>query len=134
MTTQSTNLETVRRYLTAIEHGATGATLAAFYAPEVVQEEFPNRLVVNGARRDLAAILEGAERGQKVISAQTYEIRNAVEQGNTVALEVLWTGTLAIPFGSLAVGDKMRAHFAVFIELRDGKIVAQRNYDCFDPW
>jgi len=134
MTTQSTNLETVRRYLTAIEQGATGATLAAFYAPEVVQEEFPNRLVVNGARRDLAAILEGAERGQKVISAQTYEIRNAVEQGNTVALEVLWTGTLAIPFGSLAVGDKMRAHFAVFIELRDGKIVAQRNYDCFDPW
>jgi ketosteroid isomerase-like protein len=134
MTTQSTNLETVRRYLTAIEQGATGAALAAFYAPEVVQEEFPNRLVVNGARRDLAAILEGAERGQKVISAQTYEIRNAVEQGNTVALEVLWTGTLAIPFGSLAVGDKMRAHFAVFIELRDGKIVAQRNYDCFDPW
>ena len=134
MTTQSTNLETVRRYLTAIEQGATGATLAAFYAPEVVQEEFPNRLVVNGARRDLAAILEGAERGQKVISAQSYEIRNAVEQGNSVALEVLWTGTLAIPFGSLAVGDKMRAHFAVFIELRDGKIVAQRNYDCFDPW
>lgn len=134
MNTQSTNLETVRRYLTAIEQGATGATLAAFYAPEVVQEEFPNRLVVNGARRDLAAILEGAERGQKVISAQTYEIRNAVEQGNSVALEVLWTGTLAIPFGSLAVGDKMRAHFAVFIELRDGKIVAQRNYDCFDPW
>ena len=134
MNTQSTNLETVRRYLTAIEQGATGATLAAFYAPEVVQEEFPNRLVVNGARRDLAAILEGAERGQKVISAQTYEIRNAVEQGNTVALEVLWTGTLAIPFGSLAVGDKMRAHFAVFIELRDGKIVAQRNYDCFEPW
>ena len=134
MNTQSTNLETVRRYLTAIEQGATGATLAAFYAPEVVQEEFPNRLVVNGARRDLAAILEGAERGQKVISAQTYEIRNAVEQGNSVALEVLWTGTLAIPFGSLAVGDKMRAHFAVFIELRDGKIVAQRNYYCFDPW
>ena len=51
-----------------------------------------------------------------------------------VALEVLWTGTLAVPFGSLAVGDNMRAHFAVFIQLRDGKIVAQRNYDCFDPW
>ncbi|MFN8489536.1 MAG: nuclear transport factor 2 family protein [Caldilineaceae bacterium] len=134
MTTQSSNLETVRHYLKAIENGATGAALAEFYAPEVVQEEFPNRLVANGARRDLAAILEGAERGQKVISAQTYEVRNAVEQGNTVALEVLWTGTMAVPFGSLAVGDKMRAHFAVFIEFRDGKIVAQRNYDCFEPW
>jgi ketosteroid isomerase-like protein len=124
----------VRRYLNAIEQGSTGAALADFFAPEVVQEEFPNRLVVQGARRDLAAILEAAERGQKVISAQRYEIHNEVAQGNFVALEVLWTGTLAVPFGSLAVGDNMRAHFAVFIELRDGKIVAQRNYDCFDPW
>jgi ketosteroid isomerase-like protein len=32
------------------------------------------------------------------------------------------------------VGDVMRAHFATFIEFRDGKIVAQRNYDCFEPW
>ena len=28
----------------------------------------------------------------------------------------------------------MRARFGVFIQLRDGKIAAQRNYDCFDPW
>ena len=138
MSTQAPNSETpnkafVRRYLQAIEGGATGAALAEFFAPDVVQEEFPNRLVIQGARRDLAAILEAAERGQKVISAQRYEIRNEVAQGNFVALEVLWTGTLAVPFGSLAVGDNMRAHFAVFIELRDGKIVAQRNYDCFDP-
>ena len=134
MSIQSSNLEIVRHYLHAIEQGTTGPALAEFFAPDVVQEEFPNRLVTQGARRDLAALLEGAERGQKVLSAQRYEIRNAVEQGNFVALEVRWTGTMAVPFGSLAVGDAMRAHFAVFIELRDGKIVAQRNYDCFDPW
>ena len=83
MSTQSSNHEAancaiVRRYLQAIEGGATGATLADFFAPEVVQEEFPNRLVVQGARRDLAAVLEAAERGQKVISAQRYEIHNEV--------------------------------------------------------
>jgi ketosteroid isomerase-like protein len=33
-----------------------------------------------------------------------------------------------------AAGGEMRAYFAVFFEFRDGKIVAQRNYDCFDPW
>ena len=49
-------------------------------------------------------------------------------------LEVLWAGTLAIPVGSLAAGDEMRAHFAVFIELRDGRIYRQRNYDCFEPF
>ena len=26
------------------------------------------------------------------------------------------------------------AHFAVVLELMDGRIVAQRNYDCFDPF
>ncbi|MBI3941541.1 MAG: hypothetical protein HY326_00885 [Chloroflexi bacterium] len=38
----------------------------------VVQEELPNRLVPQGARRDLAALLEGAERGQKVMSMKSY--------------------------------------------------------------
>ena len=134
MSSSSANLEIARRYLEAIEQGAIGAALAAFFAPDVVQEEFPNRLVPQGARRDLAALLEGAERGQKVLSAQRYEIQNELANGNFVVFEVIWTGTLAIPLGSLAIGDDMRAHFAVFIELRDGKIVAQRNYDCFDPW
>jgi len=26
------------------------------------------------------------------------------------------------------------ARFAIFLEIRDGKIAAQHNYDCFDPW
>jgi ketosteroid isomerase-like protein len=51
-----------------------------------------------------------------------------------VALEVLWTGNLAISYGTLKEGSQMRAHVAVFLEFRDGKIVNQRNYDCFDPW
>jgi ketosteroid isomerase-like protein len=29
---------------------------------------------------------------------------------------------------------EMRARFAAFIEFRDGRIVRQRNYDCFEPW
>jgi ketosteroid isomerase-like protein len=129
-----THLDFIRRYLTAIEQGATGDALAAFYTPDAVQEEFPNRLMPNGARRDLAAILEGAVRGQKVLTAQTYEIVSAVESGDRVALELLWTGTLAVPIGSLPAGGQMRAHFAVFVDMREGRIASQRNYDCFDPF
>jgi ketosteroid isomerase-like protein len=128
------NLDTARRYLVALEQGVVGADLAAFFDPEVVQEEFPNRLVASGARRDLNALLDGAVRGQQVLSAQTYAIQNALASGDQVSLEVLWTGTLAIALGSLPVGGIMRAHFAVFLEFRAGKIVAQRNYDCFEPW
>lgn len=29
---------------------------------------------------------------------------------------------------------ELRTRFAQVLELRDGKIVALRNYDCFYPW
>lgn len=69
-----------------------------------------------------------------MLSAQQYEIQSAIESETAVVLEVLWTGTLAVEIGSLPIGGQMRAHFAVFLEFLDGKIVAQRNYDCFEPW
>ncbi len=134
MTTAPTQLDFIRRYLSAIEQGETGEALAAFYTPDAVQEEFPNRLVPTGARRDLAAILEGAVRGQKVLTGQTYEIVSAVENGDRIALELIWVGTLAVPLGSVPAGGNLRARFAVFIDFRDGRIAAQRNYDCFDAF
>ncbi|KAI9014184.1 hypothetical protein DFJ74DRAFT_681780 [Hyaloraphidium curvatum] len=127
-------LQLARQYLDAIERGTTGDALAAFFTDDVVQEEFPNRLVPAGARRDLADILAGAERGQKVLSAQKYEILESLVDGERVALEVLWVGTLAIPIGSIPAGGEMRARFAVFLTFRGGKIAQQRNYDCFEPW
>jgi ketosteroid isomerase-like protein len=127
-------MELVRRYFAALEEGVTGEALAAFYAPEVVQEEFPNRLVPQGARRDLAAILEGAERGQKVMASQRYEILHALADGDRAAVEFRWSGTLAVAVGPLPAGSEMRGRFASFLEFRDGRIVAQRSYDCFEPW
>ena len=123
-----------KTYLAALEAGATGDALAAFFTDDVVQEEFPNRLVPAGARRDLAALLDGAVRGQKVMRAQRFELLAAVENGDTVALEVQWTGTVAVALGSLPAGGQMRARFAVFLEFRGDKIARQRNYDCYDPF
>ena len=105
-----------------------------FFADDVVQIEFPNRLLPNGATRDLAALRDAAERGRKVMSAQRFEVVNAIASGDQVAVEALWTGTLAVPLGSIPVGGQMRARFAIFLTYRDGRIVRQHNYDCFDPW
>ena len=137
---ETTNLEIARCYLAAIEastdttstNEAGGADM--FFAPDVVQEEFPNRFVPTGARRELAALRAAAERGRAVLSGQRYHVRAAYAVGETVILEVLWVGILAIAVGTLAAGQEMRAHFAVFLEFRDGKIVRQRNYDCFEPF
>ena len=128
---ETANLETVRQYLAAIEMNGEPAL---FYAEDVQQSEFPNQLVKDGATRDLAQLREAGERGRKVIRAQRYAVRRAYADGDTVILEVLWVGTLAIPLGTLAAGEDMRAHFSVVIELRNGKIRRQRNYDCFEPF
>ena len=134
MSIESENLETVRRYFEAIEKGAGSEEMTAFFAPDVIQIEFPNRLVVNGAQRDLAQLREASERGRKVVESQRFEMRNALASGNQVALEVEWTATLKVPVGTIPAGGQMRAHFGVFLDFRDGKIAAQRNYDCFDPF
>lgn len=124
----------VRLYLTAISNGATGPKLAAFFDPEIVQEEFPNRLAPEGATRTLPEILEAAERGKKLMKSQVYDVKTFMAGGDRVALEVLWTGKLAGPVGSLKAGDEMKARLAIFLELRNGKILRQRNYDCFEAF
>ena len=123
----------IRAYLRAIENDDWPA-VEALYAPEVVQREFPNRLVPQGATRDLAALREASVRGRKVMQGQTYEVHQIVVQGERVAVETTWRGVLAVPLGTLKGGDTMVARFAMFFVFRDGRIVEQHNYDCFDPF
>jgi ketosteroid isomerase-like protein len=126
-------LQLAREYLESIGRADALAGLR-FFADDVVQVEFPNRLLPNGATRDLAALRNAAERGRKVMTAQRFEVLNAIASGDQVAVELQWTGTLAIALGSIPAGGEMRARFALFLTYRDGKIVRQHNYDCFDPF
>jgi ketosteroid isomerase-like protein len=130
MSEENVLIATVKRYFEAIERGDIDGILSHF-APEAVQEEFPNRLLPQGAVRDYSALREGALRGRQVMRSQRYEIVSAIASGNSIAVEAIWTGTLAVPFGTNPAGGQMRARFAVFLEFRDGRIVRQRNYDCF---
>ena len=132
--TEQANLKLALEYLAALEAGPTPEMLESVFTPDVVQEEFPNRLMPTGARRGLPEMVEGSKRGKQVMAAQRYEVLSSLVSGDRIALEVQWTGTLAIPLGSLAAGEDMRARFGVFLDFRDGRIAAQRNYDCFDPF
>jgi ketosteroid isomerase-like protein len=134
MSSPSENVATARRYLSALERGTVGDDLAGFFTPDATQEEYPNRLLPHGAKRDLAAILDGAAKGRRVLSSQTFEVQTELAAGDGVALEVQWTGTLAVAIGTLPAGEAMRARFGVFLDFRDGRIARQRNYDCFEPW
>ena len=128
-----TNLEKIERYLRSIEEG-NFAYIADLFDPTVVIEQLPNRIYPNGIRTGVSTMADSFEKGRKLLSTQRYEIINRIVEGDRISIEVLWTGKLAVGFGSLSAGSEMRANSAMFFEFKDGKIVTQRNYDCFEPW
>jgi ketosteroid isomerase-like protein len=126
------NIDTAIRYHQAVSGSATGEELSAFFHPDATHDELPNALFPDGNVRDLAGLCAAAEAGRKTLSTQSFEVLNALAVGDQVALEVLWTGTIAVPLGDLPAGHTLRAHIATFLEFRDGKIITQRNYDCYE--
>jgi ketosteroid isomerase-like protein len=126
------NLALAKRYLRAIESGAGGDEIANFFHPEAVVEIYPSLYFPHATKSELAGIRASADRGRQVMTNQKYEIKNELTSGDQVVFEVDWTGILAVPFQTIPKGGQMRAHFAMFMQFREGKIVAQRNYDCYE--
>ncbi|NOU26894.1 MAG: nuclear transport factor 2 family protein [Polyangiaceae bacterium] len=127
-------IERAKAYVAAVESGATGAALAEHFHPDVVLTELPNRLVPGGATRDLAAILEAAERGQRAVTEQRYRIRNVIARGNQVLLEISWSARLLVQLGETPVGSTLRAEIAAILVFEGGRIREGRNYDCYPPF
>lgn len=126
------NLATARRYLQAIEYSAGADAIAEFFAQEVIVEILPSLYFPKGSRSDLSGIRISFERGKKVMTRQRYLVKNAIASVDQVAMEVEWTGTLAVPFQGIPAGGQMCAHVGIFLQFKNGKIVSQRNYDCYE--
>ncbi len=118
-----TTRDTVLAYLRAIEAMDLPA-VAALLHPDVEVVEHPNRLNPRGARYDLAALAAAGERGKAVMSRQRYDVRALLVDGGRACAQIAWTGVLA-------AGGEMHAQICSVIELRDGKIWRQEQYDCF---
>jgi len=133
MSDAATNLATARAYLKALEDGRP-QDVQALFDPEIVQIEHPNLLKPSGERRTAIMMAADGQRGLKILERQTFEVVNAIAEDDRVSLEVLWTGVLAIPLRDLKPGDEMRCFSGIFLDFKDGKIIGQRNYDCFAPF
>jgi ketosteroid isomerase-like protein len=127
------NLEKIFHYLKCIEQGEF-PYIADLFSPDATIEQLPNRIYPNGLKSDASRMAEAFEKGKKLLSSQKYEITSFMADGERVSIEIQWTGTLAVAFGSLAVGSEMRADCAMFFVFKEEKIVSQRSYDCFHPW
>ena len=116
------NIDVVRTYLNALQSGEAGDALRKFFTDDVRQIEMPNQLNKHGQESNLEHILQRSQQGLKILQRQQYEIVSEIAQGDRVAIEARWTGVLTIAFGTLAAGTEMKASFAIFFHLRDGRI------------
>ncbi|MGZ4816533.1 MAG: nuclear transport factor 2 family protein [Terriglobales bacterium] len=132
--TGSKYLQITHAYIKAVEQGATGDALAKFLHPDVTHYDLPNRFNPSGKIRDHRGMLASAERGQKVMRGQKYDILSVIEQGNSVAVEIDWIGKLAITVAGIPAKGEMHARVAIFLEFQDDQIVLQRDYVCYDPF
>jgi steroid delta-isomerase-like uncharacterized protein len=130
----ATQFELATQYLHALGEGAPPEALRRFFHDEIVFEALPNLIRPAGAKADLAAMLAASELGRQTVKEQRFAVHHAIADGDFVALEMEWTGTLAAPFGALPTGKVLRARCGVFMQFRDGRIISQRNYDCYDPF
>jgi len=126
--------EIAAQFIKTLQNRNSAEELIPFYHEDVEQIEFPNTVTKNKAIRNLEDLKLASERGKKVMQKEELEIIKSYTFGNTVIIEALWIGTLAVPIGNIPIGGQMKAYFAQFYEFKDNKIIKQRNYDCFEPF
>ncbi|HZJ66680.1 MAG TPA: nuclear transport factor 2 family protein [Kofleriaceae bacterium] len=124
-----TTREIVTAYIRAIE--AMSDEAERYMHPDIENVEHPNKLLPAGRRYDLAALREAGARGRAVMASQRYEIRQMIVDGDRAAVQFSWSGTLSVPYGPLPAGHVMDAEICSIIELRDGKVWRQEQYDCY---
>jgi ketosteroid isomerase-like protein len=117
--------DVVRGYIEAIERQDVEEVFR-FVDAEGAYEEFPNRVFPLGRRATLSELRGAFEEGKALVRAQRYETVRIFESGPRAVAEVIWSATLAD-------GRKLRAHSCQVFQVRDGRIVRQRNFDCYAP-
>ena len=128
------NLAVARRYLQILERDPSDPELHTLFDPEFVFHERPNRLNPNGRTLRSDELRALTTKAKQILIEQRYEVVHALAVGDEVAMEVEWTGRFNIGFASTAAGQPIRAKLGMFLTFRAGKLVSQRNYDCYEPF
>ncbi|HEX8651787.1 MAG TPA: nuclear transport factor 2 family protein [Pyrinomonadaceae bacterium] len=131
---EQTNLRLTEQYLDMFNHPSTTIEDVKAYLDEsIVWREMPNRFAPLGRTGDLPTILTSWEKGREYVPEQTYTLRRAVACGDSVALEIGWKGRVTKALPPFSAGTELSARIAIFLRFRDGKIVSQTDYPCYDP-
>lgn len=118
----------------ALEAGKHGEALRELFTDDAKTLEHPNLIKPRGAQAPLAQMLAASTAGAGLLAQQRYEVRSAIDTGDTAVLRVTWTGTIARDVGAFRAGQVLTAHIAQFITVRDGRIASIETFDCYEPF
>jgi ketosteroid isomerase-like protein len=129
-----TPLVAVRALHSALETGKHGEELRPLFTEDARIIEHPNLIKPTGTVASLEHMLAASTVGAGLLAKQTYDVRSAVEAGNTAMLRLTWTGVIARAVGPFREGQVLTAHIAQFIESRDGRVASIETFDCYEPF
>jgi ketosteroid isomerase-like protein len=133
--TQRATEDVVRHYYAVVGDLTYGEDeLAAILHPDATLVEHPNPVVPQGARRGVEEALAGFRAGRALLSEQSFEVLELVVAGERAAVRALWQGTVGRDAGPFAAGDRLTAHIASFITVRDGLVLEHETFDCYEPF
>jgi ketosteroid isomerase-like protein len=127
-------IEVVKGLHKALENGLHGEALSEFFAPNAVFVEYPNPVTPKGATRNPSEAAAGSKSGAELLAWQRYELRDFFEQRDIVIARVTWTAEIGRDRGPFRAGQRMTAHLAQFITVREGRITRLETYDCYEPF
>ena len=107
--------------------------LTALLDPAFRVVEHPNAVAPTGRMRDRAAAIAAAVHARRLLSSTRFDVREHIVAGERVVTRVGWTGVLAVDAGAWPAGTEMRAECCMVFTVRDGRIVWQDTYDCYEP-
>lgn len=133
--TLSQNMKTAIAFVHLVEQHVTDTdAYTDVLHPDVEFIEYPNLITKNGQVRNKENALKGIALGKAILSSQRYDYLDWHETPDCVVIEILWKAVMAIDAGHLKQGQELQAHICMIVCFKDGKIISQRNYDCYQPF
>lgn len=79
-------------------------------------------------------MLAASAAGAGLLAWQRYRTWDVIESGPTAIARATWNAEIAVDAGPFRAGQRLTAHLAQFVTIRDGAIAQIETYDCYEPF
>lgn len=124
--------EMIRRFVALYNDGSSDEygsdEFLQLYADDVDWVETPTAMTPRGRSGDLRALREAVAFGREMLRDRRLSIDEIVEEGDRAVWLGTWSATIGIAGLPSPIGTRAVLRLAMLVEVRDGRIVRQRDF------